>query len=193
MALFIELFLIGVGLSMDAFAVSICKGLGMEKVNKKQAFIIGLYFGGFQALMPLIGWFLGIRFQQYITSIDHWIAFVLLVFIGGKMIVEAVRDKDEEQVDKKDLPLDHKEMFLLAIATSIDALAVGITFAFLDTPIVEAITIIGLTTFFLSILGVVVGNFFGTRYKKKAEIVGGIILVAIGVKILLEHLGVLAF
>lgn len=193
MALFIELFLIGVGLSMDAFAVSICKGLGMEKVNKKQAFIIGLYFGGFQALMPLIGWFLGIRFQQYITSIDHWIAFVLLVFIGGKMIVEAVRDKDEEQVDKKDLPLDHKEMFLLAIATSIDALAVGITFAFLDTPIVEAITIIGLTTFFLSILGVVVGNFFGTRYKKKAEIVGGIILILIGVKILLEHLGILVF
>ncbi len=193
MALFIELFLIGVGLSMDAFAVSICKGLGMEKVNKKQAFVIGLYFGGFQALMPLIGWFLGIRFQQYITSIDHWIAFVLLVFIGGKMIVEAVRDKDEEQVDKKDQPLDHKEMFLLAIATSIDALAVGITFAFLDTPIVEAITIIGLTTFFLSILGVVVGNFFGTRYKKKAEIVGGIILVAIGVKILVEHLGILSF
>lgn len=193
MALFIELFLIGVGLSMDAFAVSICKGLGMEKVNKKQAFVIGLYFGGFQALMPLIGWFLGIRFQQYITSIDHWIAFVLLVFIGGKMIVEAVRDPDVEEIGKKDPLLDHKEMFLLAIATSIDALAVGITFAFLDTPIVEAITIIGLTTFFLSILGVVVGNFFGTRYKKKAEIVGGIILVAIGVKILLEHLGILAF
>ena len=193
MALFIELFLIGVGLSMDAFAVSICKGLGMEKVNKKQAFIIGLYFGGFQALMPLIGWFLGIRFQQYITSIDHWIAFVLLVFIGGKMIVEAVRDPDVEEIGKKDPPLDHKEMFLLAIATSIDALAVGITFAFLDTPIVEAITIIGLTTFFLSIIGVVVGNFFGTRYKKKAEIVGGIILVAIGVKILVEHLGILPF
>lgn len=193
MALFIELFLIGVGLSMDAFAVSICKGLVMEKVNKKQAFIIGLYFGGFQALMPLIGWFLGIRFQQYITSIDHWIAFVLLVFIGGKMIVEAVRDPDVEEIGKKDPSLDHKEMFLLAVATSIDALAVGITFAFLDTPIVEAITIIGLTTFFLSILGVVVGNFFGTRYKKKAEIVGGIILVAIGVKILLEHLGILAF
>lgn len=193
MALFIELFLIGVGLSMDAFAVSICKGLGMEKVNKKQAFIIGLYFGGFQALMPLTGWFLGIRFQQYITSIDHWIAFVLLVFIGGKMIVEAIRDKEDEHIGKKDQPLDHKEMFLLAIATSIDALAVGITFAFLDTPIVEAIVIIGLTTFFLSIVGVVVGNFFGTRYKKKAEIIGGIILVAIGVKILLEHLGVLPF
>ena len=193
MALLMELFLIGVGLSMDAFAVSICKGLAMEKVNKKQAFIIGLYFGGFQALMPLIGWFLGIRFQQYITSIDHWIAFVLLVFIGGKMIVEAVRDPDLEDIGKTDPPLDHKEMFLLAVATSIDALAVGITFAFLDTPIVEATVIIGLTTFFLSILGVVVGNFFGTRYKKKAEIVGGIILVAIGVKILIEHLGILPF
>lgn len=193
MALLMELFLIGVGLSMDAFAVSICKGLAMEKVNKKQAFIIGLYFGGFQALMPLIGWFLGIRFQKYITSIDHWIAFVLLALIGGKMIVEAIRDPDVEEIGKKDQLLDHKEMFLLAVATSIDALAVGITFAFLDTPIVEAIVIIGLTTFFLSIIGVVVGNFFGTRYKKKAEIVGGIILVAIGVKILVEHLGILPF
>ena len=193
MALLMELFLIGVGLSMDAFAVSICKGLAMEKVNKKQAFIIGLYFGGFQALMPLIGWFLGIRFQKYITSIDHWIAFVLLALIGGKMIVEAIRDPDVEEIGKKDPPLDHKEMFLLAVATSIDALAVGITFAFLDTPIVEAIVIIGLTTFFLSIIGVVVGNFFGTRYKKKAEIIGGIILVLIGVKILLEHLGILPF
>ena len=193
MALVIELFLIGIGLSMDAFAVSICKGLVMEKVNKKQAFIIGLYFGGFQALMPLIGWFLGIRFQKYITSIDHWIAFVLLALIGGKMIVEAIRDPDVEEIGKKDPPRDHKEMFLLAVATSIDALAVGITFAFLDTPIVEATVIIGLTTFFLSILGVVVGNFFGTRYKKKAEIVGGILLVAIGVKILIEHLGILPF
>ena len=188
-----ELFLIGVGLSMDAFAVAICQGLCMPKLNLRHGGIIALYFGGFQALMPLIGWFLGIRFQQYITSIDHWIAFVLLVFIGGKMIVEAVRDPDVEEIGKKDPPLDHKEMFLLAVATSIDALAVGITFAFLDTPIVEATVIIGLTTFFLSILGVVVGNFFGTRYKKKAEIVGGIILVAIGVKILIEHLGILPF
>ena len=193
MALIIELFLIGVGLSMDAFAVSICKGLGMEKINKKQAFTIGLYFGGFQALMPLIGWFLGIRFQQYITSIDHWIAFILLVCIGGKMVVEAVRDRDHEVVGEKDQPLDHKEMFLLAVATSIDALAVGITFAFLDTPIIEAIVIIGCTTFVLSIVGVIVGNFFGTRYKKKAEIIGGIILILIGLKILLEHLGILPF
>ena len=191
MALFIELFLIGVGLSMDAFAVSICKGLAMEKVNKKQAVVIGLYFGGFQALMPLIGWFLGVRFQKYITSIDHWIAFTLLVFIGGKMIWETVRDPDVQEIPEKDPPLKHKEMLLLAIATSIDALAVGITFAFLDTPIIEAIAIIGCTTFALSILGVVVGNFFGTRYKKKAEIAGGVILILIGLKILLEHLGVL--
>ena len=165
----------------------------MEKINKKQAFTIGLYFGGFQALMPLIGWFLGIRFQQYITSIDHWIAFILLVCIGGKMVVEAVRDRDHEVVGKKDQPLDYKEMFLLAVATSIDALAVGITFAFLDTPIIEAIVIIGCTTFVLSIVGVIVGNFFGTRYKKKAEIIGGIILILIGLKILLEHLGILPF
>ena len=191
--IFFELFLIGVGLSMDAFAVSICKGLGMEKVNKKQAVIIGLYFGGFQGLMPLLGWFLGIRFQKYITSVDHWIAFVLLAFIGGKMILEAVRDKDVEEIAKKDLPLNHKEMFLLAIATSIDALAVGITFAFLGTPIVQAVLIIGCTTFVLSIFGVAVGNSFGTKYKKKAEIAGGIILILIGLKILLEHLGIISF
>ena len=188
-----ELFLLAVGLSMDAFAVSVCKGLAMKKVNKKQAAIIGLYFGGFQGLMPLIGWFLGVRFQKYITSFDHWIAFALLVFIGGKMILEAIRDTEVQEIKEKDPPLKHKEMFVLAIATSIDALAVGITFAFLDTPIVEAVVIIGCTTFFLSILGVVVGNFFGTRYKKKAEIAGGIILVLIGFKILLEHLGLLPF
>lgn len=193
MAVFIELLLIGVGLSMDAFAVSVCKGLAMKKVNKKQAVIIGLYFGGFQGLMPFIGWLLGVSFQKYITSIDHWIAFGLLVFIGGKMILEAVRDSDVQEIKEKDPPLDHKEMFILAIATSIDALAVGITFAFLDTPILEAVVTIGFTTFILSILGVVVGNFFGTRYKEKAEIAGGIILVLIGVKILLEHLGILPF
>lgn len=191
MALFFELFLIGVGLAMDAFAVSVCKGLAMNKVNKKQAVVIGLYFGGFQALMPLIGWFLGVSFQKYITSIDHWIAFILLVFIGGKMIWEAVKDPDIEEIREKDPPLNHKEMVMLAVATSIDALAVGITFAFLNTPIIEAIVIIGVTTFALSIFGVFVGNFFGTKYKKKAEIAGGIILVLIGAKILLEHLGVL--
>ena len=182
MAVFIELLLIGVGLSMDAFAVSICKGLAMRRVNKKQAFVIGLFFGGFQALMPFIGWALGTQFESYITSIDHWIAFVLLVFIGGKMIAEAVRPEDENvEIDKLDPPLDLKEMLVLAVATSIDALAVGI--------IGEAVTIIGLTTFCISIGGVYVGNFFGNRYKKKAELAGGIILVLIGVKILLEHLG----
>ena len=194
MALFVELFLLGVGLSMDAFAVSVCKGLGMRKLDKKQALIIGLYFGGFQALMPLIGWLLGSQFQQYITSIDHWIAFILLGFIGGKMMVEAVREwNEEETVEVIDAPIDHKNMFVLAVATSIDALAVGITFAFLNTPIIEAITIIGITTMVLSIIGVIVGNFFGSRYKSKAEFIGGLILVLLGLKILLEHLGILTF
>ena len=194
MSLVIELLLIGVGLSMDAFAVAVCKGLAMRKVNKKQALIIGLFFGGFQALMPFIGWVLGSQFEQYITSIDHWIAFILLGFIGGKMVVEAIREKGEAvEVGKMDPPLDLKEMFILAIATSIDALAVGITFAFLQVPIVEAISIIGITTFVISVIGVYVGNFFGNRYKKKAELAGGIILILIGLKILLEHLGILAF
>lgn len=194
MALVIELFLLGVGLSMDAFAVSVCKGLGMRKLNKKQALIIGLYFGGFQALMPFVGWLLGSQFQKYITSIDHWIAFILLGFIGGKMMIEAVREWNEEEVvDVMDAPIDHKNMLVLAVATSIDALAVGITFAFLGTPIVEAITIIGITTMVISIAGVAVGNFFGSRYKSKAEFIGGLILVLLGLKILLEHLGILVF
>lgn len=194
MALVIELFLLGVGLSMDAFAVSVCKGLGMRKLNKKQALIIGLYFGGFQALMPFVGWLLGSQFQKYITSIDHWIAFILLGFIGGKMMIEAVREWNEEEVvDVMDAPIDHKNMLVLAVATSIDALAVGITFAFLGTPIVEAITIIGITTMVISIAGVVVGNFFGSRYKSKAEFIGGLILVLLGLNILLEHLGILVF
>ena len=194
MALVIELFLLGVGLSMYAFAVSVCKGLGMKKLNKKQALIIGLYFGGFQALMPFVGWLLGSQFQKYITSIDHWIAFILLGFIGGKMMIEAVREWNEEEVvDVMDAPIDHKNMLVLAVATSIDALTVGITFAFLGTPIVEAITIIGITTMVISIAGVVVGNFFGSRYKSKAEFIGGLILVLLGLKILLEHLGILVF
>ena len=194
MALVIELFLLGVGLSMDAFAVSVCKGLGMKKLNKKQALIIGLYFGGFQALMPFVGWLLGSQFQKYITSIDHWIAFILLGFIGGKMMIEAVREWNEEEVvDVMDAPIDHKNMLVLAVATSIDALTVGITFAFLGTPIVEAITIIGITTMVISIAGVVVGNFFGSRYKSKAEFIGGLILVLLGLKILLEHLGIRVF
>lgn len=194
MLMFIELFLLGIGLAMDAFAVSVCKGLGMRRLNKKQTLIIGLYFGGFQALMPLIGWLLGSQFQKYITSIDHWIAFILLGFIGGKMMIEAIREwNEEETVDIMDAPLDHKNMLVLAVATSIDALAVGITFAFLDTPIIEAITIIGITTMIISIIGVVVGNFFGSRYKSKAEFIGGLILVLLGLKILLEHLGILVF
>lgn len=194
MLMFIELFLLGIGLAMDAFAVSVCKGLGMRRLNKKQTLIIGLYFGGFQALMPLIGWLLGSQFQKYITSIDHWIAFILLSFIGGKMMIEAIWEwNEEETVDVIDAPLDHKNMLVLAVATSIDALAVGITFAFLDTPIIEAITIIGITTMIISIIGVVVGNFFGSRYKSKAEFIGGLILVLLGLKILLEHLGILVF
>lgn len=174
MVLFIEILLIGVGLSMDAFAVSICKGLGMTKVNRKQALTIGLYFGGFQALMPFIGYMLGIRFEKYITSIDHWIAFILLGFIGGKMVYEAVKEKDDDAVVEKDLALNQGEMLLLAIATSIDALAVGIMFAFTydSLNIYWAIAIIGLTTFVLSIIGVIVGNFFGNKYKKKFMVLG---------------------
>ena len=194
MLMFIELFLLGIGLAMDAFAVSVCKGLGMRRLNKKQTFIIGLYFGGFQALMPLVGWLLGSQFQKYITRIDHRIAFILLGFIGGKMMIEAIREwNEEETVDVINAPLDHKNMLVLAVATSIDALAVGITFAFLDTPIIEAITVIGITTMIISIIGVVVGNFFGSRYKSKAEFIGGLILVLLGLKILLEHLGILVF
>ncbi len=191
MALFMELLLMGIGLAMDAFAVSICKGLGMTKLNKKQATVIGLYFGGFQALMPFIGWLLGSQFKQYITSIDHWIAFLLLGFIGGKMVVESIREWNEtEDITVEDRPIDHKEMFILAVATSIDALAVGITFAFLGTPIVEAIVVIGVTTFLISVIGVAVGNYFGSKYKSKAELAGGLILVLLGLRILMTHLGV---
>ncbi len=191
MEIFLELFLMGIGLAMDAFAVSICKGLGMSKVNKKQAAVIGLFFGGFQALMPLLGWLLGRQFEHYITRIDHWVAFVLLVFIGGKMLIESRGSKEETVVEQKDQPLDVKHLFILAIATSIDALAVGITFAFLNYPIIESISIIGITTFVISVLGVYVGNFFGNKYKNKAELAGGIILILLGVKILLNHLGML--
>ena len=188
MAIFIELFLLGVGLSMDAFAVSVCKGLGMRKLNKKQAVIIGLYFGGFQALMPLIGWLLGSQFQKYITSIDHWIAFILLAFIGGKMLWDVFHEKEEETTEKVDARLDHKELFMLAIATSIDALAVGIAFACLDVQIWSSISIIGCVTLVLSFCGVWIGNRFGNRFEKKAEIAGGLVLILIGVKILVEHL-----
>lgn len=181
----IELFLIAVGLSMDAFAVSVCKGLAMPKCTFKKAAIVGLWFGGFQALMPAIGYVLGAQFQEAIASIDHWIAFVLLALIGGNMIHEAL-DNDEEEADAS---LNVKTMFLLAVATSIDALAIGITFAFLKVNIIPAVCFIGIVTFIISFAGVKIGNVFGARYKNKAEIVGGIILILLGLKILLEHLG----
>lgn len=183
----IELFLIAVGLSMDAFAVSVCKGLAMPKCTFKKAAIVGLWFGGFQALMPAIGYILGAQFQEAIASIDHWIAFVLLALIGGNMIHEAL-DNDEEEADAS---LDVKTMFLLAVATSIDALAIGITFAFLKVSIIPAVCFIGIVTFIISFTGVKIGNVFGARYKNKAEIVGGVILILLGLKILLEHLGFL--
>lgn len=190
----VEFLLLGVGLAMDAFAVSICKGLAMRKVNKKQAVVIALFFGGFQAIMPIVGWFLCKGFQNYIEAFDHWIAFALLAFIGMKMIIETLSEKEEDVVvEKMDPPLDMKEMLMLAIATSIDALAVGISLAALDRPIVESATIIGVVTFIISIVGVYIGNFFGNRYKKRAELAGGIILVLIGVKILCEHMGWIAF
>ena len=190
---FVELFLIGVGLSMDAFAVSICKGLGMSRLNMRQAAVIALFFGGFQALMPLIGWALGSQLAELITPIDHWIAFALLAFVGGKMLWDAFHEEDEQEGDAKDTKLDLKELLMLAIATSIDALAVGITFAFLQVAIVPSVTIIGVTTFVLSFVGVAVGHFFGARFEKPATIAGGVVLILIGVKILLEHLGGVAF
>lgn len=193
MALYLTLFLIGVGLAMDAFAVSICKGLAMPKVQPRQALVIGLFFGGFQALMPAIGWLIGRQFEQYITQIDHWIAFILLSFIGGKMILEARNPEEEESASPTAQPLDLKELLILSVATSIDALAVGITFAFLDYPMGQAVLIIGVTTLILCVIGVYIGNFFGSRYRKKAEIAGGVILILMGLKILLEHLGLLTF
>lgn len=184
-----EILLIGVGLSMDAFAVAICKGLNMRKVNKAYCFMIALFFGGFQAFMPLLGWALGRQFEKHITAVDHWIAFGLLVFLGGKMVLDARKEEAEEEVEM-DSKLDIKELCLLSIATSIDALAVGITFAFLNVSILPAVTLIGCTTFLLSVVGVFIGNIFGSKYKSKAELLGGVILILIGLKILLEHLGI---
>ena len=186
MSLF-SLFIIAVGLSMDAFAVSICKGLAMQKISLRKTGIVGVWFGGFQALMPLIGYLLGSQFEHYITSIDHWIAFVLLGLIGASMVKEALSKEEECANDS----LDCKTMFLLAVATSIDALAVGVTFAFLQVAIVPAVIFIGVITFTLSAVCVKVGNVFGIKYKSKAELTGGIILIVMGIKILLEHLGVL--
>lgn len=183
----LTLLTLAVGLAMDAFAVSICKGLAMREKVLKKGIIVGLWFGGFQALMPTIGFFLGTQFKDQITSIDHWIAFVLLGLIGINMVKEALSN-DEEQADDS---IAVKEMFMLAVATSIDALAVGITFAFLNVHIVSAASMIGVCTFLISFAGVKIGNIFGTKYKSKAELAGGIILILLGFKILFEHLHIL--
>lgn len=180
-----ELFILAVALSMDAFAVAVCKGLSMPELNKKHAVIIGLYFGAFQALMPLAGYFLGFHFRDAIVSIDHWIAFILLFIIGVNMIREALAPADECELDAS---VDVKNMVVLAVATSIDALAVGVTFAFLQVRLLPAVSFIGVTTFTLSVIGVKTGNVFGVRYKAKAELAGGLILIFIGAKILIEHL-----
>ncbi len=186
----IELLLIAVGLSMDAFAVAVCKGLSMSKITLKKALVVGLYFGIFQAAMPLLGYFVGSLFEKQITSFDHWIAFGLLLLIGGNMIREAVKRDDDDEC-KEDI--GPKSMFPLAIATSIDALAVGVSFAFLQVEIVPAVSFIGVITLVLSMVGVKIGNVFGLKFKSRAEIVGGVILILIGTKILLEHLGVINF
>lgn len=181
-----ELFVLAIALAMDAGAVAICKGLSVDKVKPKHQATVGLYFGGFQAAMPLIGYFLGVQFQGLIQEIDHWIAFVLLGLIGINMIREALGESEEV-----DASFDFKTMLPLAIATSIDALAVGVTFAFLKVDIFLAVTMIGVVTFFISVLGLKIGNIFGCRYKTKAEIFGGLVLIFIGLKILLEHLNIL--
>lgn len=183
----VELLLTAVGLAMDAFAVSVCKGLGMKRMKYGQAVVIGVYFGVFQALMPLLGWFLGTSFARYIRAFDHWIAFVLLVLIGGKMLWDAFHEK-EETIDVEHGKLDHRELLLLAVATSIDALAVGIAFACLDVEIWSSISIIGIVTLVLSVCGVWIGHRFGNHFQNKAEIAGGAVLILIGIKILADHL-----
>lgn len=185
---FLELVILAVGLSMDALAVSICKGLALPRVGWKECCIAGLWFGGFQALMPLIGYFLGTQFESLITAVDHWIAFGLLLLIGGNMIREAL----SKDVEAHSPSLGFRTMLLLAVATSIDALAVGITFAFLVERIVPAVCLIGVITFAFSAAGMKLGNVFGIKYKSKAEFAGGAILILLGVKILLDHLGVLS-
>ncbi len=188
----LEIFLIGIGLSMDAFAVAICKGLAMpNKVDKKGALLIALYFGVFQAVMPTLGWLLGSQFAQYVTRLAPWIAFILLAWIGGNMIRESL--SKEEREEEETGSVSHKELLVLAVATSIDALAVGVTFSMLElaVSIGTAVALIGCTTFVISLAGVYVGNVFGAKYKSKAEFVGGAILILIGVKILLERFGVL--
>ena len=184
-----EIIVIGIGLAMDAFAVSVCKGLAMKKLDCKKAIIIAVYFGIFQTLMPVLGYFLGSTFSSFVQQVDHWIAFILLVLIGGNMIKDSTDDEEEKRNDRVDV----KTMVLLAIATSIDALAVGVTFAFFAVNLLLSILIIGIITFTLSVLGVVIGNKFGDKFQNRAELAGGIILIVIGLKILLEHLGVMAF
>ena len=188
----LEIFLVGIGLSMDAFAVAICKGLAMPTINRKQTLLIAAYFGVFQALMPLTGWLLGSQFARHVTKMAPWIAFVLLAWIGGNMIRESLSKKEEDE-EVEPAELRHKELFMLAIATSIDALAVGVSFSMVELaiPIGAAAALIGCTTFAVSVGGVFVGHIFGARYKNRAEFVGGAILLLIGVKILLEHFGVL--
>ena len=182
---FTELFLLAVGLAMDAFAVSVCKGLALSRVDMKKALAAGLWFGGFQALMPLLGYLLGSRFASYIADFDHWIAFVLLALIGGNMIRESFGDEEEA-----DASFGLRAMLPLALATSIDALAVGLTFAFLSVRVLPAVTLIGVVTLVISTAGVKLGNLFGARFRGKAEFAGGLILILLGVKILLEHLGI---
>ena len=186
---FLELLLLAVGLSMDAFSVAVCKGLALRRVRPAQAALVGLWFGGFQALMPVIGYFLGSRFASHIEKYDHWIILILLGFIGANMIREAL--SKEEEADENSAALSVRAMLPLAVATSIDALAVGLTFAFLQVRVLPAVTLIGVTTFLLSAVGVWIGSLFGLRYKAKAEICGGVILILLGVKIMLEHMGVL--
>ena len=185
----LELFLLAVGLSMDAFAVSVCKGLSVRRSSMKQALTVGIWFGGFQALMPFLGYLLGITFSSLITSIDHGIAFVLLAFIGFNMIREARSDEENESNDR----FDFKTMLPLAVATSIDALAVGVTFAFLRVNIVPAVSFIGCITFLLSAIGLKAGNIIGAKNRSRAEFAGGLVLILMGIKILLEHLGVISF
>ena len=189
----LEIVLLAVSLSMDAFAVALCKGLALKKINLKSCAIVGLWFGAFQGLMPLIGYLLGSTFADKITSVDHWIAFILLALIGGNMIKESFGKCDE----CKDASLGYKTMLVMAVATSIDALAVGVSFAFTDFEpdwsVYIAFILIGVITFTLSAIGVKVGNIFGTKFKSKAEFAGGLILILMGLKILLEHLGIINF
>lgn len=194
---FFEIFIVGIGLSMDAFAVSICKGLSMQRFNWLHAFTIALFFGVFQGIMPVIGWLLGASFSAYIEPFDHWIAFLLLAFIGAKMVWDSIfgdggDEGDEERAEDGDR-LDITELLMLAVATSIDALAVGISFAFLGVNIGLAALTIGITTFALSLLGVGIGRAFGSRFERISQIIGGVVLILIGFKILFEHLGLIGF